>query len=165
LTDGAAGFLPGVALGCLGILARWTDELSRPALERYPTCIRDPVALAADRLAASLYSLVPRSRKTCADEARDCVAIDPVDEHKKFLGGTVRTVGEQFQRAAPDPAETMLLRGNSHETKPQMGSDERSAKNLTETARITVWNRNVSEPLPHRGGIPPTPNCNGEPIV
>jgi hypothetical protein len=29
-------------------------------------------------------------------------------------------------------------------------------QNLTEAARITVWNRNVSEPLPHTGeGFPP----------
>jgi hypothetical protein len=55
------------------------DELSRPSFERHPTCIRDPVALAADRLTASLDDLVPRSGKTCADETSDCVAIDPVD--------------------------------------------------------------------------------------
>jgi hypothetical protein len=59
----------------------------------------------------------------------------------------------------------MLLRGHSHETKPQMNSAERSAKSLTETARIVVWNRNVSEPLPTRGTHPPTLNCNSGPIV
>jgi hypothetical protein len=72
------------------------DELSRPAFERHPTCIRDPVALAADRLTASPDGLVPRSGEPCPDEARDCVAIDPVDEYKRFLGSAVRTVGEQF---------------------------------------------------------------------
>jgi hypothetical protein len=141
------------------------DELSRPAFERHPACIRDPVAPAADRLIASLYGLVPRSGKTCADETSDCVAIDPVDEYKRFLGSSVRTVGEQFQRAAPAPAETMLLRGNSHETKPQMDNAERSAKNLTEAARITVWNRNVSESLPTQGRDSPILNCNCGPIV
>jgi hypothetical protein len=96
LTDGAAGFLPGVALGCLGILARWTDELSRPALERHPTCIRDPVALAADRLTASRHVLAPRSGKPCSNEAGDYVTTDSIDANKRLLGGAVRAAGKQF---------------------------------------------------------------------
>jgi hypothetical protein len=68
------------------------DELSRPPFQRHPTCIRDPVALAADRLAASLDSLVPRIGKTCADEASDCVAIDPVHEYKRSLGHDTRAL-------------------------------------------------------------------------
>ena len=46
-----------------------------------------------------------------------------IDRNKRlvgFLGSAVRTVGKQFQRAAPAPAETMLLRRNSHEIKAQM---------------------------------------------
>jgi len=72
------------------------DELSRPAFERHPTCIRDAIALAVNRITASPDGLVPRSGEPRPDEARDCVAIDPVDEYKRFLGSAVRTAGEQF---------------------------------------------------------------------
>jgi hypothetical protein len=72
------------------------DKLSRPPLECHPACIRDAIALAVNRITISPDGLAPRSGKPCPDQARDCVAINPVDEYKRFLGGAVRAVGEQF---------------------------------------------------------------------
>jgi hypothetical protein len=84
----------GIPLGCcLGLSMRWTDEPRRPPFERHPARGRDAVAHAAHRLTDDL---APRSGKPCPDEASDCVAIDPVDDYKHFLGSAVRTVGEQF---------------------------------------------------------------------
>jgi hypothetical protein len=57
---------------------------------------------------------------------------------QQILVDAERIVGEQLQRPPSFRAETMLLRGNSHETKPRINSAERSAKSLTETTRITV---------------------------
>jgi hypothetical protein len=94
---GARGFLPGVPLGCcLGISPRWTDEPRRPPFERHPTCIRDAIALAANRIAASPDGLVPRSCKPCPDEASNYVTTDPMDEYKRFFGNAVRAAGKQF---------------------------------------------------------------------
>jgi hypothetical protein len=92
------GLLAGraVGLGCLGTSTRWTDEPDRPSFERHPARVRDAVALAASRLAASPDGLIPRSGETCADEAGDCVTTDPMDDHEQFTSGAVRTVGEQL---------------------------------------------------------------------
>jgi hypothetical protein len=80
----------------LGTSTRWTDEPGRPSFERHPARVRDAVALAASRLAASPDGLIPRSGETCADEAGDCVTTDPMDDHEQFTSGAVRTVGEQL---------------------------------------------------------------------
>jgi hypothetical protein len=47
-------------------------------------------------LLPSVDGLDPCRCKSGADEASDCVAIDPMGDYKQFLGGAVRTAGEQF---------------------------------------------------------------------
>src|SRR5712671_6385334 len=75
---------------------RWTNELSRPPFERHPARVRDAVAIDSDRLAGCPDRLVPRSCEPGADEAGDRVRTDPIDKYQRFLGGTVRTAGEQL---------------------------------------------------------------------
>lgn len=63
------------------------DERRWPPFERQPASVRDAVAPDLDRLAASVDGLDPCRCKSGADEASDCVAIDPMGDYKQFLGG------------------------------------------------------------------------------
>jgi hypothetical protein len=77
-------------------LGHRTDERRRPPFKRELAGIRDAIAPDLDRLAASVDGLDPCRCESGANEARDCVTIDPMDEYKQFLGGAVRTAGEQL---------------------------------------------------------------------
>jgi hypothetical protein len=81
---------------CLGLSTRWTNEPGWRPFERHPACVRDTVALDANRLTASPDGLVSHSCEPRRDEAGDYVTTDLIDEYKHFIGGAVRIVGEQF---------------------------------------------------------------------
>jgi hypothetical protein len=66
------------------------------SFDRLPPRLRNPEAYDLDRLAASLHHVKLFGREPGSNEAGDNVGIEPMSDLKQFLGGAVRTAGEQF---------------------------------------------------------------------
>ncbi len=70
---------------------RWPSSF-----DRLPPRLRNPDPNDLDRLAAGLHHVTLFGREPGANVAGDHVGIEPMNDHKQFLGGTVRTAGEQL---------------------------------------------------------------------
>jgi len=66
------------------------------SFDRLPPRLRNPDSDDLDRLAASLHHITLFGREPGANEASDHIGIEPMSDLKQFLGGAVRTAGEQF---------------------------------------------------------------------